>query len=268
MQDLDEQPEVFISYQWGIQPQIKALYKRMSGLGYHCWMDIHQMGGGDSLYDKIDRGVRGCKVVLSCVTEKYSKSANCRREVSLADALKKPIIPLLLEDTTWPPSGPMSMVFTQLLYIDFKDESVQQSWSGATFDELLKKIKLYASNDDDKSTSDKERENKPTKPQTPTNQKPPTPTKPKPPTPTNPKPTTPSNPKPVAPTNPKPPTPTNPKPVTPSNPDPQPAVVQDAPAETRQAPGAPPRPQSSQSRKVTRPYTPQKDARSKSCTML
>jgi hypothetical protein len=78
-----------------------------------------QMGGGDSLFDKIDRGVRGCKVVLSCVTSKYSISANCRREVSLADAIKKPIIPILLEKISWPPEGPMSMVFTQLLYIDF-----------------------------------------------------------------------------------------------------------------------------------------------------
>jgi hypothetical protein len=110
---------IFISYQWGKQPQIKALYKRLTSLGLPCWLDIMQMGGGDSLYDKIDRGVRGCKVVLSCVTSKYSLSPNCRREVSLADAIKKPIIPLLLESITWPPEGPMSMVFTQLLYINF-----------------------------------------------------------------------------------------------------------------------------------------------------
>ena len=77
------------------------------------------MGGGDSLYDKIDRGLRGCRVVVSCVTNKYSLSPNCRREVSLADALKKPLVPLLLESMQWPPAGPMSMAFTQLLYIDF-----------------------------------------------------------------------------------------------------------------------------------------------------
>ncbi|XP_046581549.1 uncharacterized protein LOC124288997 [Haliotis rubra] len=137
-------PDVFISYQWGKQKQVQLMYKRLTEMGFTVWMDIYQMGGGDSLYDKIDKGVRGAKVVLSCVTTKYSLSANCRREVSLADALKKPIVPLLLEKMTWPPSGPMSMVFTQLLYINFgKDETVQERWDGDKFDELLTKLDQY-----------------------------------------------------------------------------------------------------------------------------
>ncbi|XP_046550241.1 protein tirA-like [Haliotis rubra] len=140
-------PDVFISYQWGKQKQIQLMYKRLTEMGFTVWMDIYQMGGGDSLFDKIDRGVRGAKVVLSCVTSKYSLSANCRREVSLADALKKPIVPLLLEKMTWPPSGPMSMVFTQLLYINFgKDETVQERWDGEKFDEMLTAIDQYVPN--------------------------------------------------------------------------------------------------------------------------
>ena len=137
----DESPLVFLSYQWGKQQQIKALYQRLTSMGYTVWMDIYQMGGGDSLYDKIDKGMRGCKAVVSCVTQKYSLSANCRREVSLADALKKPIIPLLLEQMKWPPDGPMSMLFTELLYINFyRDDNVQMTWRGDTFDELIKKL--------------------------------------------------------------------------------------------------------------------------------
>ena len=103
------------------------------------------MGGGDSLYDKIDKGIRGCKVVLTCVTSKYALSANCRREVSLADALKKPVIPLLLEKMTWPPEGPMSMVFTQLLYINFHspDVSIQHTWECPQLDELIAKICIH-----------------------------------------------------------------------------------------------------------------------------
>ena len=99
------------------------------------------MGGGDSLYDKIDRGMRGCKAVVSCITQKYSLSANCRREISLADALKKPIIPLMFEQMKWPPDGPMSMVFTELLYINFfSDEKIQMVWKGEKVNELIEKL--------------------------------------------------------------------------------------------------------------------------------
>lgn len=140
----EQSPLVFLSYQWGKQLQVKALYQRLTSLGLTVWMDIYQMGGGDSLYDKIDKGMRGCKAVVSCVTQKYTLSANCRREISLADALKKPIIPLLMEQIKWPPDGPMSMVFTELLYINFyKDEDIQMTWKGEQFNELIRKLSQF-----------------------------------------------------------------------------------------------------------------------------
>ena len=141
-------PQVFISYQWGKQPEIQALYRALTSRGYSCWLDILQMGGGDSLYDKIDRGVRGCHVLISCVTHKYSLSANCRREVSLADALRKPIVPLLLEEMSWPPAGPMSLVLTQLLYIDFSRPGGGDGgdqWSGPQFEQLISKVDAHLS---------------------------------------------------------------------------------------------------------------------------
>ncbi|XP_070174801.1 uncharacterized protein [Littorina saxatilis] len=138
-----ESPDVFISYQWGKQPQILKLYQRLTSLGYTCWLDIMQMGGGDSLYDKIDRGVRGCRVVLACVTTKYAKSANCRREVSLADALQKPLVPLLLEGMAWPPPGPMSPVLTGLLYVDCTRDNMEDSWAGPKFDQLITVINQH-----------------------------------------------------------------------------------------------------------------------------
>ena len=107
-------------------------------MGLECWLDIHQMGGGDSLYDKIDKGIRGCSVVVNCVTEKYSKSMNCRREVSLADALKKPMIPLMLESMAWPPAGPMSMPLSQLEYIDFTSSA--DLTTGKPFDTLISEL--------------------------------------------------------------------------------------------------------------------------------
>lgn len=62
-------------------------------------------------------------------------------QVSLADALHKPIVPLLLETTSWPPPGPMGPILTQLLYIDCTgDPSLQEKWQGSKFDEIVAKI--------------------------------------------------------------------------------------------------------------------------------
>jgi len=62
--------------------------------------------------------------------------------VSLADAIKKPIVPLLMEPMSWPPEGPMSLVFAQLLYIDFCQPTtdVQDNWNCPQFDQLIKQI--------------------------------------------------------------------------------------------------------------------------------
>ncbi|CAF3799168.1 unnamed protein product [Rotaria sp. Silwood1] len=100
------------------------------------------MGGGDSLFEKIDTGIRNAKCILACVTSNYTKSTNCRREMSLSDALGKPIVPLLLKATsTWPPSGPMALVFTGKPYIDFCQMNVN-SQTNDIYRHLKSSIKI------------------------------------------------------------------------------------------------------------------------------
>ncbi|XP_056019782.1 uncharacterized protein LOC125669862 isoform X2 [Ostrea edulis] len=113
-------PQLFISYQWDSQDDVKALRDKMEKSGFSCWMDIGQMGGGDFLSAKIDQGIRNCKVVLACITPKYVVSHHCNRELSLADLLNKTIIPIMFEEVPWPPPGGMSLIFSQLIYINMK----------------------------------------------------------------------------------------------------------------------------------------------------
>ncbi|CAC5402516.1 unnamed protein product [Mytilus coruscus] len=58
--------------------------------------------------------------ILSCLTPKYIISHHCNRELSLADLLKKPVIPIMFESVSWPPPGGMSLIFSQLVYIQMK----------------------------------------------------------------------------------------------------------------------------------------------------
>lgn len=138
-------PQIMISYQWDRQPDIIQLYKQLTELGYRIWLDIFQMGGGDSLFAKIDDGIRNAQCIIACVTPKYTLSINCRREMSLSDALGKPIIPLLLEPLkeNWPPAGPMSMVFTGKTNIDFRSHQKNDMWHGQEYNQILQKLRQH-----------------------------------------------------------------------------------------------------------------------------
>ncbi|XP_071845676.1 uncharacterized protein [Apostichopus japonicus] len=144
----DKPCPVFISYQWDHQPEVKAVKDHLEMAGYGCWLDIGQMGGGDQLFAKINEGMRAAKLVLCMVTTKYAKSENCNKEVNLANLLNKPIIPILIENIPWPPEGSMSMLFAQLLYIQFFSEGEyvrgKKFWPDDRFHELLGQIGYYA----------------------------------------------------------------------------------------------------------------------------
>ena len=62
------------------------------------------------------------QVVIACLTPKYVVSHHCNKEISLADLLRKPIIPVMQERVPWPPPGGMSLVFAQLCYINMKGQ--------------------------------------------------------------------------------------------------------------------------------------------------
>ena len=116
--------DIFISYQWDIQEDVKRLYDLLTKKGYSCWMDINaKMCGGDNLIAHLSKAIKDCKVVVSLVTHKYAEAINCYREVSLGDERKKHIIPLIMENMKWPLEGNkgMDFLFTSKLYIDFKD---------------------------------------------------------------------------------------------------------------------------------------------------
>ena len=74
-------PPIFLSYDWENYEKVKVLRDHFQWAGYECWMDEGRMGGGDQLIDKIDKGLRGSKVILACLTDAYTKSPNGLREV-------------------------------------------------------------------------------------------------------------------------------------------------------------------------------------------
>ena len=105
------------------------------------------MSGSESLYNKITQGLQGCRVVLACVTKKYTRAENCQQEIRLAHSLKRPIIPLLLEEVTWPPEDDIGKILNQydcikLYRNEDNNDSFGKFWK-KQFDELVLKLRTH-----------------------------------------------------------------------------------------------------------------------------
>ena len=110
---------MFISYQSDSQEVVIKIKEHLEKAGFNCFIDLGQLGGGNNLYQKIDQAIRNAKVVIACITPKFVVSHFCNREMALADLLRKPIVPIMLHTTPWPPPGGMSLIFSQLVYVDY-----------------------------------------------------------------------------------------------------------------------------------------------------
>jgi hypothetical protein len=110
---------IFISYQQDSQEDVIKIKSHLEKAGFNCFMDVGQISGGNNLYQKIDQAIRNAKVVVACVTPKFVVSHFCNREMALADLLQKPIVPIMIKSTPWPPPGGMSLIFSQLVYVDY-----------------------------------------------------------------------------------------------------------------------------------------------------
>ena len=113
--------DVFISYQWDIQSQVKVVKKALDRAELNAWMDVDKIKGGDALDARMEAGVRAAKVVVICVTENYARSENCLAEVRMAKDLKKAVLPLRFEKGLWPPEG-LGVFVAGKIYVDLSTE--------------------------------------------------------------------------------------------------------------------------------------------------
>ena len=71
-------------------------------------------------------------------------------QVNLAVTVGKPIIPLLLEQMSWPPAGAMGPIFSEYLYVKFfqrEQSNDDRFWSTDKFQELLMQLRYHIAPD-------------------------------------------------------------------------------------------------------------------------
>ncbi|XP_077989147.1 uncharacterized protein LOC144443515 [Glandiceps talaboti] len=151
----DKIASVCISYHADNIIEVKLLCYHLELAGLECWMDEEIINGTDKPFQRMDEAMRGSQLVLVMCSASYMQSKTCFKQVNLAQQLNKPIIPVIIGPLSWPPTGPMSIIFSQLpcqqLYqFSANNRRGRIYWPLAHFLELLARIYYYVSPNLDK----------------------------------------------------------------------------------------------------------------------
>ncbi|CAL1526589.1 unnamed protein product [Lymnaea stagnalis] len=107
---------IMISYNWGSKQKMIMIRNVLQERGYKTWMDIDFMAG--SSLQAMAEAVELAEVILICMSEQYKESSNCRSEAEYAFFLKKPMIPLIMQEK-YKPDGWLGILLGSKIFYDF-----------------------------------------------------------------------------------------------------------------------------------------------------
>jgi len=92
---------VFLSYSRTDRSYVDRLAGYLTGAGIPVWYD-YEISAGDTFGPRIQQAIDGCAAFVAVLTPAAVASKWVTREIGYADALNKPVLPLLLEDCVKP----------------------------------------------------------------------------------------------------------------------------------------------------------------------
>ena len=120
--------DVFISYNHDSKAFAHSLYKTLKHtFKYSVFID-KQLSTKQKLNSALDEALRNTKLVVCVVTEKYSRSKSCCAEVSLANNLGLPMIPLVIEDLPLHKQNPKNVCLLFIFNVSSSSEYFQQKF--------------------------------------------------------------------------------------------------------------------------------------------
>lgn len=87
---------VFISYARADSPTVNHIVRSLQRAGHEVWLDRDDIEGGASWGERIVEAIDACDVLVMALSPRSVASAEVAREVHLARARRRPIIPLML----------------------------------------------------------------------------------------------------------------------------------------------------------------------------
>lgn len=119
--------ELFLSYSRHDSDMGDRLRADLEAAGHHVWLDRDDIRGGEQWRASIAKGIAAADRVLLLSSPASLQSENVAREISIADDLDKPILPLVLEASEVPAEFQFLLAGVQT--IDFDGQSYQSALS-------------------------------------------------------------------------------------------------------------------------------------------
>ena len=131
--------KIFLSYQWNIQDQVKKLKVFLENNNFSTWIDIHHLKADGDILAELRNAIHNANVFICCITKAYLLS-HCK-EISYANMLNKPIIPLMFENVPMNELGSVGFIINPLKIINlYQDQETLNNWTGSTSQQLIKII--------------------------------------------------------------------------------------------------------------------------------
>jgi murein L,D-transpeptidase YcbB/YkuD len=93
---------LFLSYARADLDLVDPIVRRIEEEGYEVWIDREDIRGGDPWQQSIVEAIDECDLCLVALSPRSTLSDNVRKELALADAKQKTILPLLIGVTEIP----------------------------------------------------------------------------------------------------------------------------------------------------------------------
>jgi hypothetical protein len=107
--DNEDNKHVMISYNSASREACLRIKKELENLGYKVWIDVDSIHG--SSLESMANAIEKSWCVLMCMTENYKQSTNCRAEAEYAFQLKRPIVPILMQQKYKPDGWLGKLIF-------------------------------------------------------------------------------------------------------------------------------------------------------------
>jgi hypothetical protein len=110
---------IFISYNRQTKVITEALVDDVEALGHTVWFD-QALSGGQAWWDQILLMIRRCDLFVFVLDPVALNSIACKREYCYAEALRKPILPILVSDGVSINLLPASL--SQIEFVDYRKQ--------------------------------------------------------------------------------------------------------------------------------------------------